>query len=127
MFSKLRRALAVLLARVMPGLAVRLLVRGPAEVEARRAQLAAQAAAVLALARPARARQVVVLPPGMPLQLALEQAQQLRAGLVPAELLEVLRPEVLAALHLGPTTGSPRSTASSRRTARSTSKRRRAR
>jgi hypothetical protein len=104
------------------------LARAAAARRARALQrLQEQARAVLLLARP-RARQVVVLPPGVPLQLVQQQALLVRAGVVPQELAAVLpREVVLAALEPARTTGSRRSTGSSAKTERSTSKRRRAR
>lgn len=117
MFSAMKQALAVLLAPV-----ARL-------AAARRARellrLQARAKAVLALARP-RARQVVLLPAGVPLQQVLQEAQLVRLGVVPQELAQVLpRAVLLAALEPTRTPGSRRSTASPGKTARSTSKRRR--
>lgn len=110
MFFAMRRVMAAL-ARPVAAMRARAAAR-------QRAQLEARARAVLALARPAQGR-LVVLPPQLPLPQVLQEAQALRAGVVPAALVPVL--PIL-------TRGSPRSTASSARTARrSTSKRRRAR
>lgn len=114
MFSRMKQALAVLLAAAMPGRAALAQERAARLLEAR-------ARVVLALAHPVP-RQVVLLPPGVRLQQVLEEAQALRRGVVPPELLAVL------ARLPARTTGFPRNTASSARTARrSISKRRRAR
>jgi hypothetical protein len=85
--------------------------RRAAREQAAKALLAERQAAVMALAHPRRAGQLVLVPPGMPLQDLLREAQELVAQ------------ERQTLSH-----GSPRSTARSGKTAkRSTSRRRRAR
>jgi len=117
MFCAMRRALAVLLAPV---------ARVAAARRARELRLVQQrAAAVLALVRPGP-RVVAVVPAGVPLQQVLQEAQLVRAGLVPQELAAVQPALVLVAREIR-MRGSPRSTASSARTARRSTSKRRAR
>jgi len=89
--------------------------RQAAQAAVRQAQAMRVQALLLVQARAARTVRQVAL------------VQHLAASWLPAKLRREVDKALQAALLLAPTTGSPKSTASTKRTGRSTSKRRRAR